>query len=50
MVEPYEEFTITENYNYKIQLEIEEGATAAYRIERDSTVIAEETIPYEKVN
>lgn len=50
MVEPFEEFTITENYNYRIQLEIEEGATAAYRIERDSTVIAEETIPYEKVN
>lgn len=50
MVEPFEEFTITENYNYRIQLEIEEGAKAAYRIERDSNVIFEETIPYEKVN
>ncbi len=50
MVEPYEEFTITDNYNYRIQLEIEEGATAAYRIVRDSIVVAEETIPYDKVN
>lgn len=48
MVEPYDEFTITEDTNYRIQLEIAEGETAAYRIERDSTNIAEETIPYDR--
>lgn len=49
MAEPYEEIYITSNYTYRIQLEIEEGSKAAYRIERDSIVIAEETIPYNKI-
>lgn len=48
MVEPVEEFTITEDTNYRIQLEIAEGETAAYRIERDSKNIAEDSIPYDR--
>ncbi|KGR92119.1 serine/threonine protein kinase [Ureibacillus massiliensis 4400831 = CIP 108448 = CCUG 49529] len=50
MVQPKEEFTITEDYEYHTQLDIEEGQTAAYRIEVDSTVIAEGTIPYNELN
>lgn len=50
MAEPFEEIYITDNYNYRIQLEIEEGQKAAYRIERDSIVIEEATIPYDNVN
>ncbi len=50
MVQPKEEFTITEDYAYHTQLDIEEGQTAAYRIEVDSTVIAEGTIPYNELN
>lgn len=50
MAEPYEEITITENLNYRIQLEIVEGEKAAYRIERDSIVIAEETIPFNRAD
>nr|WP_106784116.1 Stk1 family PASTA domain-containing Ser/Thr kinase [Lysinibacillus timonensis] len=50
MVEPVEEFTITEDFDYSTQLEIEEGQTAAYRIERDSKVIAEDKIPYDELN
>lgn len=48
MSKPYEEFTITEDTSYRIQLEITEGETATYRIERDSMTIAEETIPYDR--
>ncbi|MFC5541297.1 Stk1 family PASTA domain-containing Ser/Thr kinase [Ureibacillus suwonensis] len=47
MLKPYDEFTITEDTTYRIQLVIEEGSTAAYRIEKDSMVIEEKTIPYE---
>lgn len=50
MAEPFEEFYITEDHNYRIQLEIEEGQKAAYQIRRDSIVIEEETIPYDHVN
>lgn len=46
MAEPYEEITITEETSYQIKLEIAEGEKAAYRIIRDSNVIAEETISY----
>jgi hypothetical protein len=46
-LKPYDEFTITEDTTYRIQLVIEEGSTAAYRIEKDSMVIEEKTIPYE---
>lgn len=50
MVKPFDEFTITEDTTYRIQLTIEEGSTAAYRIEKDSVVIEEETIPFDKIN
>ncbi|MCM3386704.1 Stk1 family PASTA domain-containing Ser/Thr kinase [Ureibacillus chungkukjangi] len=49
MVEPFAEFTITEDTDYKIELEITEDQPAAYRIERDAMRIAEETIPYKSV-
>lgn len=49
MAEPYEEIYITEDYTYRIQMEIEEGSKAAYRIERDSIVIEEDTIQYDKI-
>ncbi|MED3660354.1 Stk1 family PASTA domain-containing Ser/Thr kinase [Ureibacillus terrenus] len=49
MAKPYDEFTITEDKTYQIQLVIQEGSTAAYRIEKDSIVIEEKTIPYDRV-
>ncbi len=42
-----EVFMITEDFEYTTELEIEEGQTAAYRIEVDSKVVAEETIHYD---
>lgn len=47
MVEPAESFAITETTSYQIIMEIEEGQTAAYRVERDSTTIFEDKIPYD---
>ncbi|HWL13753.1 MAG TPA: Stk1 family PASTA domain-containing Ser/Thr kinase [Ureibacillus sp.] len=49
MVEPFAEFTITEDTPYKIELEITEDQPAAYRIERDAMRIDEKTIPYNSV-
>ncbi|MDI7741614.1 Stk1 family PASTA domain-containing Ser/Thr kinase [Lysinibacillus fusiformis] len=49
MVEPFAEFTITEDTTYKLELEITEDQPAAYRIERDAMRIDEQTIPYDKV-
>ncbi|TWT28146.1 Stk1 family PASTA domain-containing Ser/Thr kinase [Planomicrobium sp. CPCC 101110] len=49
MAEPVEEFTITENETREIELQIAEGESAVYRIFRNSTVILEETIPYDSV-
>lgn len=49
MVEPVEEFTITEDDSRKLQLQIAEGGSATYRIVRDSEIIIEETIPYNSV-
>lgn len=49
MAEPFEEFEIKNDTTYRVQLEIEEGSKAAYRIERDSTVISEETISYDQI-
>lgn len=49
MVEPFDEFTITEDTPYKIELEITEDQPAAYRIERDAMRIDEKTIPYNSV-
>ncbi|MBT2570234.1 Stk1 family PASTA domain-containing Ser/Thr kinase [Planococcus sp. ISL-110] len=49
MVEPVEEFTITEDQSHRIELQIAEGESASYRIVRDSTVILEETFNYSNV-
>ncbi|WP_088005886.1 Stk1 family PASTA domain-containing Ser/Thr kinase [Indiicoccus explosivorum] len=46
MEKPAEEFTITEDESRRIELQIEEGQTAAYRIVRDGTAIMEKTVPY----
>lgn len=45
---PYDEFTITDDKTYRIQLVIEEGSTASYRVEKDSVKIKEETIPFDR--
>lgn len=47
MAEPYEQLTISTNESYQIRLEIAEGEKAAYRIVRDSIVVADETISYD---
>lgn len=44
MAEPVEEFVITEDKTYSIQLELVEGEKVAYRIIRDSVTFAQETI------
>jgi len=49
MSEPVETIEITEDYTYKIQLEIEEGQKAAYRIVRDSMEISKATISYDEL-
>lgn len=49
MAEPVEEFTITEDTERRIELQIAEGNQAVYRIFRDGTVIDEETINYNNV-
>ena len=49
MAEPVEEFSITEDTERRIQLQIAEGNRAVYRILRDGTVINEETIEYNNV-
>lgn len=50
MAEPAEEFILTETRTVNIQLDIEEGQKAAYRIDRNGTVIAQETIDYNNLN
>lgn len=49
MAEPVEEFTITEDTEQRIQLQIAEGNRAVYRVVRDGRVIDEETIEYNNV-
>ncbi|MFF5993266.1 Stk1 family PASTA domain-containing Ser/Thr kinase [Lysinibacillus sp. KU-BSD001] len=49
MADPIDEFTITEDTTYQIQLEIVEGEKAAYRIARDSADFAKETISYDEI-
>ncbi|MFJ3387178.1 MULTISPECIES: Stk1 family PASTA domain-containing Ser/Thr kinase [unclassified Lysinibacillus] len=44
-----DQFTITANKPYKIQLVIEEGKVGAYRIIRDSQIIAGESFNYDDV-
>lgn len=50
MAEPIEEMMITQDQSYQVRLEIAEGEKAAYRIDRDSIVIAEDTISYEELD
>ena len=50
MVEPVEEFAITEDKQHRIEMQIAEGERASYRIVRDSTVIQEETFEYSSVD
>ncbi|MBD8031705.1 MULTISPECIES: Stk1 family PASTA domain-containing Ser/Thr kinase [Solibacillus] len=49
LVEPVETFTITQNTMYQIELFIVEGDKAAYRIDRDNSVIENKTITYEEL-
>ncbi|KYG89461.1 serine/threonine protein kinase [[Bacillus] sp. KCTC 13219] len=49
MSELYDTLTITESTSYRIELTIEEGSSAAYRIDRDSFKIAERTIPFDSL-
>lgn len=48
MADPVDEFTITEDQTYLIELEIVKGEKAAYRIILDSSIFAQETISYDK--
>lgn len=48
--EPVEEFSIVEDTTYNIQLVIEEGKDASYRIIRDSEIILEDKVNYKDVN
>ncbi|MDX1771923.1 MAG: PASTA domain-containing protein, partial [Planococcaceae bacterium] len=50
MAEPAEEFVLTEDRTVNIQLDIQEGQKAAFRIDKDGTVIAEESIEYDDLN
>ena len=50
MSEPADEFPILSDTPYKIQLVIEEGKQAGYRIIRDSEIILEEKFNYDDVN
>lgn len=50
MVEPVEEFTITETTEHEIEMQIVEGDSASYRIVRDATIILENTIEYDNAD
>lgn len=45
--EVFQTLEITEDTEYTLNLIIEEGETAAYRIEREGEAVREEQIPYE---
>ncbi|MEY9976053.1 Stk1 family PASTA domain-containing Ser/Thr kinase [Lysinibacillus sp. RC79] len=49
MLETFKQFTITADTEYKIQLVIEEGQEAAYKIIRDSEIIDEDRFNYDDV-
>jgi len=49
ILETFKEFTITADTQYQIQLVIEEGQEAAYKIIRDSQIIAEEKKGYDDI-
>ncbi len=50
MAQPYAEFTISSEKEYKLQFVIVEGEEVAYKIIRDSEIIAEEKFDYDDVN
>lgn len=50
MANPKYEFTIIENTNWRITVELEEGQLGAYRIMRDDMVIKEEYFDYNDAN
>lgn len=50
MAEPAEEFILTETRTVRIQLDIEDGQKAAYRIDLNGTGIAQKTIDYNDLN
>lgn len=50
MAKSAKEFVLTEATTVDIQLDIQEGQIAAFRIDKDGTVIAEESIAYEDLN
>lgn len=47
MTDPYEEFTITEDREVTIEIELEEGGRGAYRIMRDDVQVEEKTFNYD---
>lgn len=47
MTDPYEEFTITEDEEITIKIELEEGGRGAYRVMRDNVQVEEKTFDYE---
>lgn len=47
MADPYDEFTITEDREITIKIELEEGGRGAYRIMRDDVQIEEKTFNYD---
>ncbi|OEC02589.1 serine/threonine protein kinase [Lysinibacillus sphaericus] len=49
MVKAFDEFTITSDQQYKIQLVIVEGEEAAYKIIRDSEIIESDSFNYDDV-
>ncbi|KOS62611.1 Stk1 family PASTA domain-containing Ser/Thr kinase [Lysinibacillus agricola] len=49
MAKPYAEFPITSDKEYKIQFVVEEGQQVAYKILRDSQIIAEESFNYDDI-
>lgn len=50
MVEPVEEFAITETTDHRIEMQIVEGGSASYRIVRDATIILEKTVQYDSAD
>lgn len=49
MAKPYDEFPITSEKEYKIQFVVEEGQQVAYKILRDSQIIAEDSFGYDDI-
>lgn len=50
MAEAVEEFVITENTTRRITIELEQGQQGAYKVTRDSSIIAEQSFNYSDAN